>query len=159
MRGAFYYFFIVDLSVCISIPCISCLTLSDSLHSNHSPLKAVWDIKKTYSYSCFNERAYLMVAGIINTITDFCSLLLPAFVVIKLQMPMRQKMAVASLFLVGIMANVASALRIYYNSRQIQSNDLWDMMPCMVSGVTELGLGLVSLKKIHPSHPFALYVT
>ena len=117
-----------------------------------SPLRAVWDIKKDYPYSCFNQDYFLMISGCINTTTDFICTVFPAFVVIKLQIPQRQKMAVVSVFLVGIMVNVCSALRIYYNFVQARSGDLWLMMPCMIPGMLELGLGMVGLLSCLPLH-------
>lgn len=84
-----------------------------------------------------------MVTGLINTITDFCCTLLPAFVVIKLQLPMRQKIAVASIFLCGISVNVASALRIYYGFVEATTYDTFYMLGPFVAGAFEIGLGVV----------------
>lgn len=88
------------------------------------PLKAHWDPHPTYHYTCIDDCLFLTVAGLINTLTDFCCTLLPAFVVIRLQMPLRQKLAVASVFLFGVVVNVASALRIYYSFVQTKSGDV-----------------------------------
>lgn len=63
--------------------------------------------------------------------------------VIKLQMPWKQKLAVASVFLAGIVVNVASALRIYYSTMQALSGDTWHMMGPDLAGGFEIGLGIV----------------
>ena len=84
-----------------------------------------------------------MAAGVINAITDLCCTLLPAFVVIKLQMPWRQKLAVASVFLAGILVNIGSAMRIYFSVQQAISGDTWRFMGPNISGAFEIGLGAV----------------
>lgn len=108
------------------------------------PLRAAWDPNTDYQHTCIDTGLFLMVAGIINTLTDFCCTLLPASIVLKLHMPMRQRFAVASVFLVGISVNVASALRIYYSFHQYSTGDMWDMFQPYIAGNTEIGLGLVS---------------
>lgn len=92
----------------------------------------------------------MMVAGIINTMTDLCCTLLPASIVLQLQMPVRQRVAIASLFLLGLSVNIASALRIYYSFHQFITDDMWDMMQPYIAGNTEIGLGLVT----SPRSPF-----
>lgn len=104
-----------------------------------------------------------MVAGLINTITDFCCTVLPAFVVVKLQLPKKQKIAVASVFLCGVIVNVASALRIYLGYVQSMRNDSWDMLGPLVSGCFEIGLGVVRsfahLKKKYKTNIFHSFVS
>ena len=84
-----------------------------------------------------------MIAGLINTITDFCCTLLPAFVVIKLQMPLKEKLAIASVFIAGTMVSAASALRIYFGVVQAKSGDSWYFLGTNIAGDFEIGLGMV----------------
>lgn len=74
-----------------------------------SPLKAAWDLDPEYACRCVNTFLYIMIAGPIYTSTDFCCTVLPASIVLKLHMPLRQRLEVSSLFLVGVV-NTASAL-------------------------------------------------
>lgn len=108
-----------------------------------SPLKASWDVHPTYPYKCFQIAYFFLIAGVINTATDLCCTLLPASIMLKLPLPLRRRLAAASLFMVGIIANIASALRIYYAYRQFISNDEWNSMPASIASNLELGLGLV----------------
>lgn len=100
-----------------------------------------------------------MIAGIISTITDFACTILPALIVWNLQMPRRQRIAVASVFLIGVTVNVASVLRIYYAWYQYQTQDMWDIMGSYISGNSEIGLGLVSIPPFPApfSAPFPSY--
>lgn len=107
------------------------------------PLKAVWDPNPDYAYTCFNINYFLLITGLINTVTDFCCTLLPAIIVMKLQMPLRRKIAVASMFLVGITVNISSALRIYYAVVQAKTGDTWDYGAPTIAANFEIGLGLV----------------
>lgn len=85
----------------------------------------------------------MMVAGLINTATDFCCTMLPALIVLRLHMSLRRRLGVALIFLVGISVNVASALRIYYAFHQYATGDMWDSMQSYITSNSELGLGLV----------------
>lgn len=108
---------------------------------NHSPLKAIWE--PNIPHSCFQVGYFLLIAGLINTATDFACTLLPILIVSQLHMSVRQRFAVSSVFLVGFVANVASCLRIYYAFRETESGDIWNQMQPSIASNSELGLGLV----------------
>lgn len=93
-----------------------------------------------------NQSVFLLVTSFVNTATDFGSTVLPAFVVAKLHMLTKQKIAVSSLFLFGIIVNIASALRIYSSYVQGVTGDTWDDMPPSVCGSLEVGLGMVGIR-------------
>ena len=118
------------------------MTNSDPF-SNSRPVKVNWDPHPNYPYKCGNSNAFLMIAGLINTIMDFCCTLLPAFVVIRLQMPKKEKFAISSVFLAGIVVNVASILRIYYGVVQARTKDSWYFFATNIAGDFEIGLGMV----------------
>ena len=84
-----------------------------------------------------------MIAGLINVITDICCTILPAFVVIRLQMPLKEKIAIASVFLAGIMVNAASVLRIYFSVVQAKSGDSWHLTSTNIACDFEIALGMV----------------
>lgn len=113
--------------------------------ANHcSPLKAAWDLNPTYHYTCFNTEYFFLFSGIINTVTDFLCTILPAAIVLKVEMPVRKRIAVASIFFIGIFVNIASVLRIYYFAIAHISGDYWNAYPAAVAGNFEVGLGAVS---------------
>lgn len=84
-----------------------------------------------------------MASGVLNTITDFGCTVLPAIIVMKLHMPWRQKAAVASLFLLGVSVNIASALRLYYVYIQFKAGARSEKVSYVIAGAVEIGLGLV----------------
>lgn len=129
------------------IGCVICTKLTV-----YSPLKAAWDANPTYPYKCFNTDIFLFACGIINTLTDFLCTVMPAFIILKLHMPFRKRMGVASLFFIGIIVNVASALRIYFLANEVETgSDTWNTLPPAVCSNLELGLGLVSFRLQSPS--------
>lgn len=85
-----------------------------------------------------------MIAGLINTATDIACTLFPILIVLRLEMPLRRRIGVASVFVVGFSANIASCLRIYYAYREGYTGDVWNQMQSFIAGNSEIGLGLVS---------------
>ncbi|KAH7085478.1 hypothetical protein BKA63DRAFT_18643 [Paraphoma chrysanthemicola] len=84
-----------------------------------SPVSAFWDsqnldmLSKGYTYKCANEGAEIVANGIISTVQDFVAASLPALLCWKLQMRLRQKIALYSVFAVSYLAVVLGALRTY----------------------------------------------
>lgn len=71
-----------------------------------SPVEAYWyrftvSWLRTHKYHCTDEVAYLVTVITISTIQDFIACLLPLFVVCKLRLPVRQKLGLAFVFLLG----------------------------------------------------------
>lgn len=52
---------------------------------------------------CFDSMAIIVSAGYFNAITDFLILLLPQGVIWRLQMPLKRKIAISGIFLVGLL--------------------------------------------------------
>ena len=96
--------------------------------------------------------SFLLANSTVNMMTDILCTIAPAMVVVNLQMPTRQKVAVASLFLTACTADIASILRIYYSVIQAKGGDTWDLYPAGLSAVFELGLGqlCVSIPALKP---------
>lgn len=72
-----------------------------------SPVEAYWfrfsvPWLRTHKYQCHDEVATLVVIIVISTVQDFIACILPMFVVRKLRLPPRQKIALAGIFLVGL---------------------------------------------------------
>jgi len=86
------------------------------------PVEAYWyrfttSWLRTHKYKCTDELATLMVIITISTAQDFIATLLPMFVVHKLRLPIRQKIALAAVFLVGLAVCATGALRIHFAHR------------------------------------------
>lgn len=139
-------FVIVSVLECrYVVPPQLAISRENPVADDRSPLKAIWDHHPDYHYSCFKIGYFLMIAGLINTVTDIACTLIPISVVLRLEMPLRQRFGVASVFLLGFIVNVASCLRIYYAYHQeIWGGDIWNQMQPFIASNSEIGLGLVS---------------
>src|SRR3954447_22225370 len=67
---------------------------------NCQPIAKNWDLTITTG-KCIDVTKILMTHGSINIVTDLAMLVLPITLVRKLQLPMKQKVALAGLFMTG----------------------------------------------------------
>lgn len=90
-----------------------------------SPISAFWDQVDFgkpfqaggYHYTCINEGADLLANGIISTTQDFIAALLPTLLCWRLQIPIRQKIALYSVFAISYSTVVIGAMRTYTGFR------------------------------------------
>lgn len=64
------------------------------------PISANWDLNIT-DYKCIDKAAIYLATAAVNVITDLLLLLLPIPMVLRLQMPRSQKIALMIVFAVG----------------------------------------------------------
>jgi hypothetical protein len=92
-------------------------------------------------------KTFILAASIANTLTDFLTTMIPVSLIARLHLPPRQRIAVMSIFGLGILVNIAGAFRTFYVHRTMLVTNLdntWVGWPTDVSSVIEIGLGLVS---------------
>ena len=119
--------------------------LSSSL-DNHfdSPIKASLDFIPSYPYSCIHPWSMLVI-GILGTINDFMVLALPIPIVWKLQLPIKQRIVIISIFSISFLACFSGIIRVVYSSHYVRSYDLpWDSYAMGLAAGVELNLGVVS---------------
>ncbi|KAI0902737.1 hypothetical protein F4823DRAFT_406970 [Ustulina deusta] len=68
------------------------------------------------SESCNKTRVLVVIQGVGSVVSDLFLLILPLPAVWKLNMPIKRKLAVSSMFLVGISALISSILSLYYRT-------------------------------------------
>lgn len=117
------------------------------------PISLYWTPHFGTQNNCINESAHLLAAGIINTISDLVTVLLPIPTVTKLQLPQRQQLVVIALFAAGGLVTAAGAVRTYYTWKITSDYDAsWIAYPVFWSSSLELYIGIVSLP-FSPSSP------
>jgi hypothetical protein len=95
--------------------------------------------------NCINEAAHILITGINNTVTDAGVVLIPIPVVLKLKLPLRQRIVCAVLFGVGFIVCIAAAFRMYFiYEMNINYDKTWWAYPSVIAGTLELYLGIVS---------------
>jgi hypothetical protein len=113
--------------------------------TKYSPVSDYWTFSVA-PQNCINEGAHILAAGIINTCSDFCVVLIPIPVVMKLKLPLRQRIVCALLFGAGFIVCIAGGFRIAYMYQLNTTYDkTWLAFPTWICGTIELYLGIVSL--------------
>ena len=95
------------------------LTFNLTLFCGCRPLSAWWwqfdpAWTTSHSYTCVPETNLLMAACALSVIQDFLVAGLPTFIFARMDLPFRQKLALAGVFAVGFFLCVAGVLRIVY---------------------------------------------
>ncbi|KAI0169853.1 hypothetical protein GGR52DRAFT_551825 [Hypoxylon sp. FL1284] len=104
------------------------------------PREKLW--KPYIEGHCINIPWAMVTSGFINLLSDIIIILAPIGKVWRLQMKLENRIRVAAVFAIGILAPVASALRCYYSLRMFHSMDLtWDMSPIGQLVMSELTVG------------------
>ena len=111
----------------------------------HRPIKAYWEVSPKYDYKCLNDGAIVFSASVINIFTDFIATTLPMPLIWSLNLPARQRLAVISIFGLGIVVNVAGSVRTVYVWKSMVAgyDTTWLGWPVLVAAAVEINLGLV----------------
>ncbi|ROW15361.1 hypothetical protein VPNG_02377 [Cytospora leucostoma] len=100
-----------------------------------SPIKANWDVfgETTSSYKCINPLPMYYSVAVLDTFIDLLILAVPQPLVWKLQMPMRRKIAVSLVFLLGAFTIGISAARIGFFVQVGRSEDVDPDIPFFIA--------------------------
>ena len=87
----------------------------------------------------------MLGGGIASTISDFMVVVLPIPIVMRLQMPLLNRIGVCVLLCLGIVVTVAGALRTYYSWRSLIASwdSTWYAYPLWIAGAVEIDLGVI----------------
>lgn len=78
-----------------------------------NPIAAIWDHSLVPMAKCLDQLALYKAVAVLNFAGDVFILFLPMPMLIKLQLPLRKKLQVMVVFLLGGLVTVVSAIRIY----------------------------------------------
>lgn len=94
---------------------------------------------------CIGGKWFILSMGVLNIIADFLVVLIPIPVVLRLRLPLKQRIIVTALFGSGFAACIAGVVRTYYFYRLMNSNHdiTWDSYPVWVATAIELYVGIV----------------
>ena len=108
------------------------------------PIPAAWD-QTILNKRCVNINAFYLANAATNITTDVITYCLPWNTVRKLQVPKRQKMAVATMLGLGLFACVSSIIRITYIPQMLTSDDpTWVITGAMYWSVIEINIGILA---------------
>lgn len=109
------------------------------------PISAYWTLS-FLPQRCIDQRIHLVIQGTLNILYDFCVVLIPIPIVLRLNLPLRQRIIVALLFGAGFVICFAGIARTYYMYRVTDGyrDVTWDAYPVWLSTAVELYVGIVS---------------
>ncbi|KAJ5456366.1 hypothetical protein N7530_011640 [Penicillium desertorum] len=91
---------------------------------------------------CINFIVAVLVNCLVNIFVDFILIFMPVYEVVKLQLPLRKKIAVASMFIVGSVLTIIAIIRVvvFWNNRWGANETLglyplmhWSVIECQIS--------------------------
>ncbi|KAH6701291.1 hypothetical protein BKA61DRAFT_204051 [Leptodontidium sp. MPI-SDFR-AT-0119] len=110
---------------------------------NCRPIAKNWDITITYG-SCIEMSKIFAVHGGLNIATDIAMLILPVIMVRKLQLPRREKVALAGLFMTGTLVCIVSIIRLKKVLFFISTADItWFASDVMIWTTIEVNVGII----------------
>lgn len=112
---------------------------------SHRPVRAYWQINAREPYHCMDDGAIVFSASVINILTDLMVTTLPMPLIWSLKLPARQRLAVISIFALGVVVNVAGSVRTVYvwKSVVVGYDVTWIGWPVLIAAMVEISLGLV----------------
>ncbi|KAG4434880.1 hypothetical protein IFR05_009640 [Cadophora sp. M221] len=110
---------------------------------NCQPIAKNWDPTITKG-KCIDVPRILMAHGSVNVTTDVAMLVLPIALVRKLTIPMRQRVALAGLFMTGTLVCIVSCIRLKIILDMIRSPDFtWLAGSAVMWTVIEVYIGII----------------
>lgn len=127
------------MSVCIVFICLT-IWLCD-------PVESYWIYPPMFHYKCLNEGKVMLGGGVINSASDLLTVVLPIPIVMRLQMPLKQRIGVCILLCLGFVVTIAGAIRTYFTWKSLLESwdETWFAYPLWIAAAVEIDLGMVSL--------------
>ncbi|TVY49451.1 hypothetical protein LOCC1_G000602 [Lachnellula occidentalis] len=120
------------------------LVKSGSVRIPSKPPSHYWRVTFDPQPECINEAQHLLIAGIINTLTDFVAVALPIRTVLSLQLRAKQIIPIVVLFGFGFLSCCCGIVRTYYTYKASTSHDqIWDSYPVWITAALELCIGVI----------------
>ncbi|KAJ5745086.1 hypothetical protein N7520_010268 [Penicillium odoratum] len=107
-----------------------------------TPIAKSWDSTITTG-SCMNRPVFYFANAGLGIFTDFATVAVPIPWIRRLQMPMRQKMAVCGILVIGCFVGIVSSIRLATIYFLLKSTDLtWTTTKALMWCIIELNLGI-----------------
>ncbi|KAF2398132.1 hypothetical protein EJ06DRAFT_523486 [Trichodelitschia bisporula] len=107
------------------------------------PVKSYWDATVTAEY-CVDPPAFNLTTGSLNSFTDLLSYLWPIQFLLRVQIPLRQRLGICLLFALGCSVTVAGLVRLYYVHKTLAGWEyFYDGAAIWASSSIEANFGIV----------------
>ncbi|KAL7779575.1 hypothetical protein CFE70_009079 [Pyrenophora teres f. teres 0-1] len=110
-----------------------------------TPVENYWKIGAPAD-TCMDEAIMTMVCGVLNSVADLLTTLTPMPLVLRLHMPLNQRLAVAMLFGMGFIVTAAGIVRTWFIYRSLfdEWDQTWFTYPLWIAAAVEIDLGYLS---------------
>ncbi|KAI6784065.1 uncharacterized protein J7T54_004611 [Emericellopsis cladophorae] len=111
-----------------------------------APVQAAYDVTiLPEDKKCININAFYLANAAVNILTDVMTYTLPIPLIIKIQLPRRQKIGLGVILSLGLFACVSSIVRITYVPPMLTSSDAtWVISGAMYWSVIETNIGILA---------------
>ncbi|ORY06132.1 hypothetical protein BCR34DRAFT_36029 [Clohesyomyces aquaticus] len=108
------------------------------------PLSKMWGFYNQAPGHCINYNAFYHVSSVFHIVTDFWILALPWKLVMTIQCPRRDKIALGFIFGLGFLSAACSIVRLQYLRIFTLSKDpFYDIVPINIWSITEVNVSLI----------------
>ncbi|KAL2812643.1 hypothetical protein BJX63DRAFT_421689 [Aspergillus granulosus] len=124
---------------------ITCQALANVLTAAFQcrPIPKAWNA--SLDGTCVNINVFYLANAALNILTDLLTYSLPIRVILKLQMPRNQKVALVFILCLGLFACVSSIVRITFIPEMLTSDDpTWAISGAMYWSVIEINIGILA---------------
>ncbi|RDW84879.1 hypothetical protein BP6252_02469 [Coleophoma cylindrospora] len=109
-----------------------------------NPVAKSWDLKYASVGTCINRPVFYFAQASLGIFTDFATVITPLPMMYNLQMPTRQKIAVAGILTTGGFVCIVSIVRLKSLYDLMNSSDLtWATTPALMWCVIELNISII----------------
>ncbi|KAF2137195.1 uncharacterized protein K452DRAFT_341398 [Aplosporella prunicola CBS 121167] len=132
-------FVVVYAILVIVMACVAC----HPMDAFWNKMDAAWT--STHRYKCFDEGAGFLASAIVSVTQDAMVCILPLIVLFRLQMPRKQKLALAGIFGVGFflcacgIMRAASICKVYYQTY----DSTWEALPAWEWTLVEIHFAII----------------
>ncbi|KAE8153028.1 hypothetical protein BDV25DRAFT_44758 [Aspergillus avenaceus] len=127
------------IMLCVIIAQASSFVLTAAFQCR--PIEKAWNVAEPGK--CVNINIFYLANAALNILTDVLTYSLPLQVIWKLQVPMKQKAALAFILCVGLFACISSIIRITYIPAMLSDPDAtWVISEPMYWSVIEINVGI-----------------
>ncbi|KAI7281442.1 hypothetical protein KC345_g4156 [Hortaea werneckii] len=109
------------------------------------PVEAYWQYPPNPDAHCLDEGKVMLGGGVINCVSDLLTTVLPIPIVMRLQMPLKQRIGVCVLLCLGFIVTIAGVIRTYFIWKSLIDSwdQTWFAYPLWIAAAVEIDLAVI----------------
>jgi hypothetical protein len=117
-------------------------------------VQSYWQFPNVLDGQCVDEGALTLTCGIISCVADLHCTVLPIPVVLRLRMPLKQRIGICILLSAGIVVTIAGVIRTYFIWKSLIDtyDETWFTYPLWICAALEIDIAVVSRTPYPTTH-------